>query len=125
VTWRVDAKQEATIFPAQYAVTFQKRTEMYWAVIHAVFGLLLAAPDTTASIVHTRPATGQQNAFSIKVCRVTCDERDVGGLVAQHFLVLGMLLQCCMPSSFLPPATVCIQPPLKLLPSIHCSARRS
>jgi hypothetical protein len=72
---------------------------MYWAVIHAVFGLLLAAPDTTASIVHTRPATGQQSAFSIKVRRLTCDDRDVQELVAEHCLALGSaaaVLHTCM-----------------------------
>ncbi|KAF6263607.1 hypothetical protein COO60DRAFT_377583 [Scenedesmus sp. NREL 46B-D3] len=39
---------------------------MFWAVIYAVFGLLLAAPDTSASIVHTRPAAAQLNAFGAK-----------------------------------------------------------
>jgi hypothetical protein len=96
---------------------------MYWLVIHAVFGLLLAAPDTTASIVHTRPATGQQNAFSIKVRRLTCGDRDVQVRVAEHLFVLAMLLQCCMPSSLLLPVTVSIQFPLELYYSIIIQLR--
>jgi hypothetical protein len=67
---------------------------MYLTVIHAVLGLLLAAPDTTASIVHSRPATRQQNAYDVKVRRATCGIRTVQGLAAQHppVLVLQLLL---------------------------------
>lgn len=88
---------------------------MYLTMIHAVLGLLLAAPDTTASIVHSRPANGQQNAYQAKVRRLTCGIRNVQGLAALPELVMQLLPQCCS----------CIAERLQLMAAMSSQSQQS